>query len=190
MPVHIEQLRSDARDQGLLIDADVGDARELSVTDASVDVVLLFGPLYHLITSAARVQCLREAARVVRSGGIVAAAAISRWAVLLDGVLRLRIGEGDPAFPVLLDQAIGSGVMAPLLPGGFAGYCHRPHELVPRSSKLASVSCRWSRSRAPGLTCRTWRNDGMFRPRGTPYLMSPAAAPMCQRCSASGHISC
>jgi len=30
---------------------------------------------------------------------------------------------------VLLDQAIGSGVMAPLLPGGFAGYCHRPHEL-------------------------------------------------------------
>jgi SAM-dependent methyltransferase len=129
MPVHIGQLRSDARDQGLLIEAEVGDARELSVADASVDVVLLFSPLYHLITSAARVQCLREAARVVHLGGIVAAAAISRWAVLLDGVLRLRIGEGDPAFPVLLDQAIGSGVMAPLFPGGFAGYCHRPHEL-------------------------------------------------------------
>jgi SAM-dependent methyltransferase len=129
MPVHIGQLRSDARDQGLLIEAEVGDARELSVADASVDVVLLFSPLYHLITSAARVQCLREAARVVHLGGIVAAAAISRCAVLLDGVLRLRIGEGDPAFPVLLDQAIGSGVMAPLFPGGFAGYCHRPHEL-------------------------------------------------------------
>ena len=140
MPVHVERLRSDARDQGLLIDAEVGDARELSVTDGSVDVVLLFGPLYHLITSAARVQCLREAARVVRPGGIVAAAAISRWAVLLDGVLRLRIGEGDPAFPLLLDQAIGSGVMAPLFSGGFAGYCHRPHELRITEVEQAGLS--------------------------------------------------
>ena len=129
LPVHVEQLRSDARDQGLLIEAEVGDARELNVADASVDVVLLFGPLYHLITPAARVQCLREAARVVSPDGIVAASAISRWAVLLDGVLRLRIGEGDPAFPALLDQTIGTGVMAPLFPGGFAGYCHRPQEL-------------------------------------------------------------
>jgi hypothetical protein len=125
--------------RGLLIEAEVGDARELSVADASVDVVLLFSPLYHLITSAARVQCLREAARVVHLGGIVAAAAISRWAVLLDGVLRLRIGEGDPAFPVLLDLAIGSGVMAPLFPGGFAGYCHRPHEL-PTEVEQAGLS--------------------------------------------------
>jgi hypothetical protein len=82
-----------------------------------------------LITRTAHVQCLREAVRVVRPGGIVAAAAISRWAMLLDGVLRLRIGEGDPAFPALLDQAIGTGIMAPLNPGGFAGYYHRPQEL-------------------------------------------------------------
>jgi 2-polyprenyl-3-methyl-5-hydroxy-6-metoxy-1,4-benzoquinol methylase len=68
LPVHVEQLRSDARDQGLLIEAEVGDARELNVADASVDVVLLFGPLYHLITPAARVQCLREAARVSGAG--------------------------------------------------------------------------------------------------------------------------
>jgi 2-polyprenyl-3-methyl-5-hydroxy-6-metoxy-1,4-benzoquinol methylase len=129
LPEHVEQLRSDARDHGLLIEAEVGDARELNLADASVDAVLLLGPLYHLITRAARVQCLREAVRVVRPGGIVAAAAISRWAMLLDGVLRLRIGEGDPAFPALLDQAIGTGVMTPLNPGGFAGYCHRPQEL-------------------------------------------------------------
>jgi hypothetical protein len=69
MPVHVEQLRSAARVEELLIEAEVGDARELRVADASVDVVLVFGPLY--------------------------------------------------------------------------------------------------------------RNDGMFRPRGTPYLMSPAAAPVC-----------
>src|SRR5215203_6493770 len=68
LPAHVEQLRCGARDHGLLIEAEVGDARELSVADASVDAVLLLGPLYHLITSAARVQCLREAARVVRPG--------------------------------------------------------------------------------------------------------------------------
>jgi SAM-dependent methyltransferase len=126
---HVEQLQSEAHDRGLLIEAEVGDARELNVADASVDAVLLLGPLDHLITRPARVQCLREAARVVRPGGIVAAAAISRWAVLLDGVLRLRLGEGDAAFPALLDQAVGSGVLAPLIPGAFGGYCHRPQEL-------------------------------------------------------------
>jgi SAM-dependent methyltransferase len=126
LPAHVEQLRAAAHDKGLLIDAEVGDARELNLVDSSVDAVLLLGPLYHLITRAARLQCLREAVRIVRPGGIVAATAISRWAVLLDGVLRLRLGEGDPTFPALIDQAVGTGVLAPLSPGGFAGYVHRP----------------------------------------------------------------
>jgi SAM-dependent methyltransferase len=129
LPVHIEQLRSAAHDKGLSIDAEVGDARALNLADSSVDAVLLLGPLYHLITRAARLQCLHEAARIVRPGGFVAAAAISRWAVLLDGVLRLRILEGDPILPGLLDQAVDTGVLAPLTRGGFAAYCHRPQEL-------------------------------------------------------------
>ena len=129
MPVHIEQLRSAAHDKALFIDAEVGDARALNLADSSVDAVLLLGPLYHLITRAARLQCLHEAARIVRPGGFLAAAAISRWAVLLDGVLRLRLLEGDPVLPGLLDQAIETGVLAPLTPGGFAAYCHRPQEL-------------------------------------------------------------
>jgi SAM-dependent methyltransferase len=185
---HVEQLQSEAHDRGLLIEAEVGDARELNVADASVDAVLLLGPLDHLITRPARVQCLREAARVVRPGGIVAAAAISRWAVLLDGVLRLRLGEGDAAFPALLDQAVGSGVLAPLIPGAFGGYCHRPQELRTEVEEAGLTVCRWSRWRALGLTCRTWRNDGMFPPQETPSLMSPAAVPMYQRCSASAHL--
>lgn len=129
VPGHVEQFRSAAGAQGLLVEAEVGDARELNVAAASVDAVLLLGPLYHLITQAARVQCLREAARVVRPGGMVAVAAISRWAVLLDGVLRLRLNAGDPALPALLVQAVGTGVFVPLIPGGFGAYCHRPEEL-------------------------------------------------------------
>lgn len=142
VPGHVEQLRSTVGDKGLLVEAEVGDARELNAADASVDAVLLLGPLYHLIKQAARVQCLREAARVVRPGGMVAVAAISRWAVLLDGVLRLRLREGDPALAALLDQAVDTGVLAPLIPGGFAAYCHRPPELRTEAEEagLAVVS--------------------------------------------------
>jgi len=48
--------------------------------------VLLLGPLYHLQERADRIAALREAARVCRGGGVVAAAAISRLAPLLGSV--------------------------------------------------------------------------------------------------------
>lgn len=60
--------------------ARVGDARELGFADASFDVVLLFGPLYHLASGADRVHCLQEARRVTRSGGWVFVSAIPRFA--------------------------------------------------------------------------------------------------------------
>ena len=129
VPLHIEQLRAAAADSGLVVDAAVGDARALDLPDASADIVLLLGPLYHLISREARVGCWREAHRVVTPGGVVVAAAISRWAVLFDGILRLRLGEGDPAFVPILDAAMATGVLAPLAPGGFAAYAHRPDEL-------------------------------------------------------------
>jgi SAM-dependent methyltransferase len=129
VPLHIDQLRAEALKRGLTVNAAVGDARALDLVDDSVDLALLLGPLYHLVNREARVQCLREAARVVRSGGIVAVAAISRWAVLFDGVLRLRLGERDPGFAGILDEAIRTGVVPPLSSGEFAGYFHRPQEL-------------------------------------------------------------
>lgn len=55
-----------------------GDARQLDEPDASCDAVLLLGPLYHLPDPANRAQVLDEAIRVVRPGGVVIAAALSR----------------------------------------------------------------------------------------------------------------
>jgi len=129
VPLHIEQLRRDAAQQGLDIDAAVADARDLDLPDASCDAALLLGPLYHLTDRVGRLACLREAARIVRPGGVVAATVISRWALLMDAVLLHRIGEGDHTFPAVLDAAMNTGVMAPLSPGGFSGFCHRPEEL-------------------------------------------------------------
>jgi SAM-dependent methyltransferase len=90
--------------------ASVGDARRLVEADASFDLVLLFGPLYHLAARGDRGQAWAEASRVVRPGGTVLGIVFSRWAALLDAVFR------PPAEP------------AP----GFVeiAYFHEPHEAV------------------------------------------------------------
>jgi len=74
VPVHVDQ----AAARG--IDAHVADARHLPVTDASADIVLLMGPLYHLPEPADRAKALAEAVRALRPGGVLVAAALSRWA--------------------------------------------------------------------------------------------------------------
>ncbi len=89
VPAHVEQAR--AAIPG--IDAVVGDARDLPSGDAEWDATLLFGPLYHLLDRADRVRALREAVRVTRPGGVVLAAAISRFAAPLDFVVHRRVDE-------------------------------------------------------------------------------------------------
>jgi ubiquinone/menaquinone biosynthesis C-methylase UbiE len=82
VPLHVEQAReaSNLQRDSPLAGAQEGDARRLAWDDESVDAVLLLGPLYHLTSRDDRLRALREAFRVVRPGGVVAAAAISRFA--------------------------------------------------------------------------------------------------------------
>lgn len=126
VPLHVKQARELAAATGVEIDASVGDALDLGLPAASADIVLLLGPLYHLTARRERVRALAEAARVVRPGGYVLAAAISRWAPLLDGVVVKRISVQYPAALELLDEVERSGIIPPLFPGSFAGFCHRP----------------------------------------------------------------
>jgi ubiquinone/menaquinone biosynthesis C-methylase UbiE len=67
-----------------LVTAEVGDARRLTQADASVDAVLLLGPLYHLVGEAERIAALAETRRVLRPGGVLLAAAIGRFMAVLD----------------------------------------------------------------------------------------------------------
>jgi ubiquinone/menaquinone biosynthesis C-methylase UbiE len=58
-----------------------GDARNLSsFADNSFDVVLCMGPLYHLGAQQDRQQCIGEALRVLRPGGLLALAYINKHA--------------------------------------------------------------------------------------------------------------
>jgi SAM-dependent methyltransferase len=123
---HVEQVQ--AR-HGERVDSRVADAMALDLDDASVDAVLLLGPLYHLYTDADRVTALREAARVVRPGGPVFGAAISRWAPRMDGMLIAKVHRAYPVIVDMVDEMERTGYMAPVHESSFCGYSHRPDEL-------------------------------------------------------------
>lgn len=98
----------DVETGGILASARVGDARALPFDDASADVVLLLGPLYHLPEAADRARALAEAMRVLRPGGLLFAACITRWASLLDGIAFDYLA--DPDFRAVVEEDIRTGV--------------------------------------------------------------------------------
>src|ERR1700722_5438911 len=128
VPLHVHQLRGQAAGNPR-IDSAVADARDPGLDPGSADAVLLLGPLYHLDHRADRLRALAGAARVVRPGGPVFAAALSRWAARLDGVLRNRLYQSSPLAEALLTGSERTGRLTPLSPGGFTGYTQRPGQL-------------------------------------------------------------
>jgi ubiquinone/menaquinone biosynthesis C-methylase UbiE len=109
---------------------EVGDARALSFPTASADMVLLLGPLYHLTTAEDRARALGESARVLNSGGVLFAAAISRCASALDGLARDLFQ--DPRFTAIVEQDLRDGQHRNLterVDYFTTAYFHRPEEL-------------------------------------------------------------
>jgi len=105
----------------------VGDARNLPFPDQTADLVLLLGPLYHLTAAQDRAGALDEAARVLKPGGCLFAAAVSRWASALDGLAR-DLFE-DPQFAAIVAQDLRDGQHRNLsgpLDYFTTAYFHRP----------------------------------------------------------------
>jgi ubiquinone/menaquinone biosynthesis C-methylase UbiE len=106
----------------------VADARDLPFDDASADIALLLGPLYHLTEAADRERALQEAFRILAPGGILFVAAITRWAYALYGLMRDLFAE--PHFRDIVDASVQSGIHRPPAEGYFTtSYFHRPEEL-------------------------------------------------------------
>jgi ubiquinone/menaquinone biosynthesis C-methylase UbiE len=113
-----------------LASCQVGDARALDFPDQSADMVLLLGPLYHLIDPTDRTHALREAKRVLRPGGHIFAAAISRWASALDGLCRDLLQ--DARFVAIVEQDLRDGQHrnpTERVDYFTTSYFHRPDEL-------------------------------------------------------------
>src|SRR5262249_50249178 len=90
-----------------ILTCQVGDARQLPFGDGVADAVLLLGPLYHLTEKADRLRALREAYRVLRPGGVLFAAVISRYASALDGLARDLLA--DPTCTRIVQQDLEQG---------------------------------------------------------------------------------
>ena len=132
------------------VETAVGDALAVDLADASVDAVLLLGPLYHLPRARLSDAGPGEARRVVRSGGLVFVA----------GDLTLGCSRSTGSSPTsstgvcagIIDELPDverTGVLRPLFPGSFNGYSHRQlSRCPPRSATPASTSLILSASKA------------------------------------------
>ncbi|MDY0019461.1 MAG: methyltransferase domain-containing protein [Anaerolineae bacterium] len=133
VPLHIEQAQaaSAAQPETPVASCTLGDARQLEAADGLADGMLLMGPLYHLVGAHDRHQALTEAYRVLKPGGHVFAAAISRFASTIDG-----LASGyylDPLYweLVLRDLAEGQHRNPTQDPTYFTtAFFHRPDELA------------------------------------------------------------
>jgi ubiquinone/menaquinone biosynthesis C-methylase UbiE len=145
-PLHVELARqaSQAQSDAPLASIEVGDARSLKRPDESCEVVLLFGPLYHLTERVDRLTALYEAHRVLRSGGLLLAVGISRFASALDG-LRQGLFD-DPTFVQIVERDLMDGqhrnpTNHPLY--FTTAYFHRPQEL---QSEMVESGFRYERT--------------------------------------------
>lgn len=157
VPLHVDQ----AREAGVAR-ATVGDALALPLDDGAADAALLLGPLYHLTEERDRHRALVEARRVVRPGGVLVAACISRFASTFDG-LRLRFLE-DPAFEAIVQSDVDSGQHRN--PTGRSGwfttaYLHDPEDIAPEVARAGWDVAAVIAVEGPGATADAdyWLDD-------------------------------
>jgi ubiquinone/menaquinone biosynthesis C-methylase UbiE len=130
--LHLEQTRSYAAASGIaLASITMGDAHQMDIPSGSSDALFLLGPLYHLVERSDRLQALREARRVLKRRGVLFAAAISRFASLLDGLARGFFQDAEFRKIVAADLASGQHRNPTDDPRYFTtAYFHRPEELA------------------------------------------------------------
>lgn len=128
----LEQCRKRIEDKKVkgqvkFIVADVRDLRE--VQDEKFDVVLLMGPLYHLVLEDDRKAALRQVYDRLKEGGLVFSAFISRFGIMGDLIKNVPDWIEDPEEV----QAILAEGRDPnhFRSGGFRGYFAKISEIAP-----------------------------------------------------------
>lgn len=145
-----------------------GEARQLPVADQSVDIVVLMGPLYHLIDATERQQALHEAMRVLPAGGRLLVEAISRYAWVLDASARDLLDTPDvwDNFAWNL-QGLSQDPNDDRL-GEFWAYFHSPDELRQELEEIGLVDIELTAVEGFGrllgdLEARMAKPDGLLR---------------------------
>jgi ubiquinone/menaquinone biosynthesis C-methylase UbiE len=108
VPLHLEQAEARAREMEVTFaGTHLALADRLPFEAESFDVALLLGPLYHLADRDARIVALTEALRVLRPGGTLFAAGISRYAATVDGFFAGLVSQD--AFVSRMQAAMANG---------------------------------------------------------------------------------
>lgn len=189
--LHLEQARSQEASTGVaLASIACGDACTLEIASGIADAVLLLGPLYHLTERQGRIQALREARRILRPKGILLAAAISRFASLIDG-----LSSGffrDATFREIIADDLDSGqhrnsTNNPLY--FTTAYFHRPEELAAEVKEAGFTEIRVLALEGPAWSAsqfrEAWADPGQ-REKLMEFLSLIESEPSIQ--GASAHI--
>ena len=129
----LQMAREKAVEAGMtLAGYEQGTATDLTrFPDASFDAILLMGPLYHLLDEAERRQAVAEGHRVLKPGGLLFAAFISRYATLRWAAAH------EPTWPLehpeLTEMILTTGALPPRgeSDAEFVAHFAHPTEVVP-----------------------------------------------------------
>ena len=142
--IHLEQAKARSTSSGIKLGSITkGDARRLTASSHSADAVLLLGPLYHLVERSDRLTALREARRILKPRGVLIAAAISRFASLIDGLARGFFS--DPEFRKIVAGDLATGQHRnPTNQAAYftSAYFHRPEELAAEVRESSFADCQ------------------------------------------------
>ena len=136
-PVLIDKCRQSIAEAGLesQVRFVLADARNLSeMNENRFDVVLLMGPLYHLVLEADRKVALKEAFDRLREGGVIFSASISRFGIMGDLLKNVPGWIEDQAE---VQSILTQGKDPAHFPRGtFRGYFAKPAEIAPLHEEI------------------------------------------------------
>ncbi|SMC41540.1 class I SAM-dependent methyltransferase [Pedobacter africanus] len=127
LPKHIEKAKRKTGSFRCIL----GEARHLPFNNASFDLVILHGPLYHLQRQNDRLLAIKEARRIVRPGGMVLGFAITHSASALAALHNGMIHDTQ-IFHMCSSELLTGEHHAPDDLNGIlqCAYYHRPDELL------------------------------------------------------------
>jgi ubiquinone/menaquinone biosynthesis C-methylase UbiE len=108
-PKHIETIKAKCSQLELNMEAYIGNAVDLSRFDSDTfDLVLCFGPMYHLTNLDDRNDCIKECLRVLKPGGHLAIAYINKYSILP------MLATRDKKFirKSVIDKVINEGIIS------------------------------------------------------------------------------
>nr|WP_197718668.1 class I SAM-dependent methyltransferase [Pedobacter schmidteae] len=128
---HIQQAEKRAKKIKNAFDCQIGEARNLPFAAQSFDLVILHGPLYHLLEQSERIAAIKEACRVLKPRGIILGFAITHAASTLAAFQNGFIHQPD-IFKMCVEELSSGEHHAPSsFPGILAqAYFHKPSTLI------------------------------------------------------------